>query len=64
MMERREGPAQEKHAMRSGGRESAGQPIYESRIVLPSEINPKISDAPFRDAAANRTEASPESRSD
>ena len=25
-----------------GGRESGGQPLYESRIVLPSEINPKI----------------------
>ncbi|HUL64808.1 MAG TPA: hypothetical protein VLW55_09350 [Burkholderiaceae bacterium] len=41
LMERREGPAQEKRASRFGGRESAGEPIYESRIVLPSEINPK-----------------------
>jgi len=64
LMERREGSTQEKRAVRSGGKDSVAQPMYESRIVLPSEINPKISDAPFRDAAANRTEASPESRSD
>jgi hypothetical protein len=42
MMERRDAPGQEKRTARFGGRESGGEPMYESRILLPSEINPKI----------------------
>jgi hypothetical protein len=42
MMERREIPGQEKRTARFGGRETGGEPVYESRIVLPSEIIPKI----------------------
>jgi len=64
LMERREAPPQDKHAARSGGRELGSEPMYESRILLPSEINPKISDAQVRGAAARATDASSESRSD
>ena len=41
LMERRSAPPSEKRAVGPSGRETSPEPLYESRILLPSELNPK-----------------------